>query len=203
MDMPLPLVFAVQQGIATVLKLDPQTASSLDAINGKVIRVNVTSPQMCFHLIVVDQSIEVEGAFDAEPDTIVTGSAVSLLSLRTKTDALYTGDVTITGDVQTGEQLRGIISGLDISISDTIAPITGDTIAHQVGQSVSQLTAWLSDTGTRLQKNTSEYLQEEVELLAPNSEINRFCAEVDELREQGDRLHARLHLLEQAKKSND
>ena len=203
MDMPLPLTLLVQQGIATALRLDPHTAQSLDTINGKVIRVDVTSPSMSFHLIVVDRGIEVEGAFDADPDTTITGSAADLLSLRTKTDALYTGAVKIDGDLQTSENLRSIISNVDIELADVLAPVTGDNIAHQLGRIGSQLTGWLTETGSQMQLNTSEYLQEEVNLVAPNSEIKRFCSEVDSLREQCDRFSARLVLLEKAKNTND
>jgi len=196
MDLPLPLVIAIQQGIATVLRLDPHTKQSLSSIDGKVIRVNVSSPALVFHLIVVDNMVDVEGSFDAEPDTTISGTASDLLSLRTKNDALYTGAVKISGDTSIGEQLRSIVSNIDIDIEDVIAPVTGDTIAHQIGRVGSSLNAWFSESRTSLKRNTSEYLQEEAEILAPNSEINRFCAEIDELREKADRLDARIRVLE-------
>jgi len=95
MHLPLPLAFAIQQGIATALRLDPHTKQSLSTINGKVIRVEITSPALVFHLIVVDNTVDVEGSFDAEPDTTISGTAADLLSLRSKNDALYTGAVKI------------------------------------------------------------------------------------------------------------
>lgn len=199
MDLPLPLAFAIEQGIATVLRLDPHTKDALASIEGSVVRVEVTSPVMVFHLIVLHGEIDVEGSFDAEPDTTISGSASDLLSLRRKNDALYTGDVKISGDMATGEKLRHLINNIDIDLEEIIAPITGDAIAHQLGRFGSQLGAWLNDTSASLKTNSSEYMQEEVQLLAPNSEAIRFCAEVDELREQADRIEARLSQLEQSK----
>jgi len=194
--LPVPLAFAVQQGISTVLRLDPHTRQALSSINGKVVRVAVTSPALVFHLIVIDGQVHVEGDFDDEPDTTISGSATDLLSLRKNNDALYSGRVNISGDMSTGEQLRNIIAGVDIDFEEIIAPVTGDAVAHQIGQIGAQLSAWFTDTGKSMNRNTSEYLQEEAEIVAPNSEVGRFCNEVDGLREQTDRLEARLSALD-------
>jgi len=180
---------------------DPHTKQALSAIDGKVIKVEVSSPSLVLHLIVVDNAIDVEGRFDAEPDTTISGNASDLLSLRTKNDALHTGAVKITGDMAVGEQLRSILSNIDIDLEEAIAPLTGDTIAHQIGRLGSSLGTWFSDTGTSMKRNSSEYLQEEAELLAPNSEATRFCAEVDELREQADRLNSRVRVIEKNQSS--
>jgi len=198
MDMPLPLAFAIEKGIESVLRLDPHLANSLENINGKVIRVDVTTPALSFHLIVVDKNVEVEGAFDAEPDTTITGSAADLLSLRSKSDALYTGAVKIEGELHTAEQLRTIIGQLDIELEDIVAPITGDAIAAQLGKFGQQLSSWFADSGNSFKQNTSEYFQEEAKVTAPNSEVERFCVEVGEVRQQCDRLSARLAVLEKA-----
>ncbi len=195
-NLPLPLAFAIERGIATVLQLDPHTKSALSAINGKVIRVEVTLPSLSFHLIVVDENIDVVGHFDDTPDTVIRGSATDLLSLRTANDALYTGAVKLSGDLETGESLRNIIGQVDIDLEDLIAPVTGDAVAHQLGRIGTSLGAWFADTSQSMKRNTSEYLQEEAQVLAPNTEIKRFGTEVDQLREQTDRLIARLSLLE-------
>lgn len=203
MYLPIPLVFAVQQGITAALKLDPHTKSSLSAIDSKVIRVEVVSPAFTFHLIVVDNDIQVEGEFDGDADVTLHGTAASLLSLRDKTDALYTGDVTIRGELETADQLKKILTGIDIQIEDIAAPITGDTIAHQIGRFGQQFGAWFSSSSSSFKQSTSDYLQEEAELLAPNSEVNRYCREVDEVREQADRLDARIAELERQKNNSD
>jgi len=143
MDLPLPLAFAIEQGIATALRLDPHTQNNLASIEGKVIRVEVTSPSVIFHLIVLDGAVDVEGAFDGEPDTTIAGSAGDLLSLRYKNDAMYTGAVKIGGDMSTGEQLRKLITNIDIDLEEIVAPLTGDAIAHQLGRFGSQFGSWL------------------------------------------------------------
>ncbi len=196
MDLPSPLAFAVQQGIATVLRLDPHTKKSLSQIDGKVIRINCTAPALTLHLFIMDNEVDVAGAFDDEPDTTITGSAAALLSLRQKNDALYKGEVTLSGDTETANKLRAILSSIDIDLEEVVAPITGDSIAHQLGRFGRQFSGWLGDTGSSFKQNTSEYLQEEIEILAPNSEIKRFCSEVEALREQADRLDAKIAVLE-------
>lgn len=198
MNLPMPLSILLQQGISAALQLDPETKQSLSKIDGKVIRVEMTAPAITFHLSIADQNVDVMGQFDAEPDTTITGSANALLSLRSANDALYKGDVKISGDMQTGEKLRHIIEAIDIEPADVLAPITGDTIAHQLGRAGKQFGLWANDAGNSFKRNSSEYLQEEAKLLAPNSEIKRFCSNVEDLNEATERLDARIAQLEKA-----
>ncbi len=192
MDLPTPLSILLQQGISTLLKLDPETKRALTKVDCKVIRVQVTSPALQFHLAIVDQHVNVMSQFDAEPDTTITGTASDLLSLRSSNSALYKGDVVLSGDVHTGEQLRDVIEGLDIDPEEIIAPITGDAFAHQAGRLGRQFSGWLNETGKSFQRNSSEYLQEEAQIIAPNSEVKHFCKEVDELQAATERLEARI-----------
>jgi len=114
-------------------------------------------------------------------------------------DALYTGDVRIEGDVGLGQTLKEILGSIDPDWQEAISPVLGDALTHRLDQMHSRLREWLTRTRDNFEQNTSDYLQEEIELLAPNSQVHRFCKEVDECRAHLDRLQARLSILESAK----
>ncbi len=197
MLLPLPLLFALQRGLDFALDNDELTRESLSSLDGKVICISVLQPSIKVYLLIVNRRIEIAREFDADVDTTIEGSISALLSLQKANDALYTKEVLITGDSHVANELKAIVSNIDIDFEELLSGLTGDTVAHQLGRLGRGFSSWLSGSSDSLQNNVSEYLQEEVEFLAPNSEVDRFCSDVDEVRSQYDRLQARIQLLEQ------
>jgi ubiquinone biosynthesis protein UbiJ len=196
MKLPLPIVVLVQQAVNSITRLDPDTSRALDRIDGKVIRIQVSDFDMDVTLSVVDRHVEVLRIFDGDVDTVVSGSLNNLLSLRESNDALYRGDVRIEGDMAVGQELRDILGAVHVDWEQLISPVLGDSAAQQLGQMGEQFTEWFKRSRSRVRQNSSDYLQEDAELLAVKGEVQRFCNEVDELRADVDRLEARLQLIE-------
>ena len=187
---------AIEQAIDALLQLDPQTRDRLLLLEGKLIAVNVTRPDLAFAISVVDQRVNVTGKVDTPADTTLTGSLSGFRSLSSGNEALYKGDVSIEGDLHVGQQLKDIIANLDPDWEEFLSPVLGDALVHQLALASQSISVWLDRTRSSLQQNTSEYLQEEAELVAPNSEICDFCLEVDVVRASTDRLEARVKRLE-------
>lgn len=195
MSIPLPLVFAIEQGIEAVLRLDPDTRQKLQAINGKCIKICVSSSRITVTLSVVDGKVHVIGGDDEQADTTISGSLSALRSLAHENDAVYRGDVAIEGDIGLGQSLKEIINDLDPDWEESISPLVGDSLAHHLGVQRLRFSAWLERTESAFKQNAGEYLQEEAEILAPNSQVRAFCNEIDELRAGSDRLEARVKKL--------
>ncbi len=196
MSLPTPLNVAIERAIEALLVLDPETRARLSSIDGKLIRINVTAPAVSLALSIVDGKVYVVGDADDTADTTITGSASALRSLTSGNDALYRGDVSIEGDLHTGQQLKAILGALDPDWEEFISPVLGDALTHRLGTLGRQFGDWLSRTRSSLQQNSRDYLQEEAELLAPESQVRHFCSEVDEVRAAADRLEARVRQVE-------
>jgi len=196
MDLPLPLRVTAERGIEALLRLDPETRERLGALDGKVIAIHVTLPELDIVLSIVDKHIYFIGVIDTPADTTLTGTLSALRSMSTGNDALYRGEVTVEGDIGTGQQLRQIVAELDPDWEAFLSPLVGDSLVHRAGVAGGLLSSWMKRTQEAMSQNTSEYLQEEVQLLAPNSEVNAYCAEVDDIRASVDRLDARVQQLE-------
>ncbi len=196
MSLPTPLNVAIEQAIEALLVLDPDTRARLAGIDGKLIRIVVTSPPLSLALSVVDGKVHVVGGADDSADTTITGSARALRSLSQGNDALYRGDVSIEGDLHTGQQLKEILAGLDIDWEEFLAPLLGDALTHRLGSLSRQFGNWVTRTRSSLQQNSRDYLQEETQMLAPESQVRHYCRDVDELRAAADRLEARVRQLE-------
>lgn len=195
-SLPFPVSVALEAAINATLRLDPETRERLSAIDGKSIRINVQRPSVSVLICIADEKVLVVNNSDETADATISGSLSALRSLSAGNDALYKGQVIIDGDIGVAQQLKEITAGLDPDWQDTISPLLGDTLTHRLDRAQRQFGEWFKRTRRTTQLNTSEYLQEEAELLAPNTEVRRFCNEVDELRSSADRLEARLKRLE-------
>ena len=204
MKLPLPLLITAEKAIAAALRMDPDTQSRLSAIDGKVIRLNVVNPQLSVLVSIADGHISLDQPLNDEhnesngvkPDTTISGSLRDLRSLMNSNDALFKGAVKIDGDIGVSHQLKQIVAQLDPDWQDAVSPYLGDGITHRLDVFQSGFTRWLRRTGEALRMNTGEYLQEEVELLAAESQVRVFSEDVDEVRAAADRLDARIRQLE-------
>jgi ubiquinone biosynthesis protein UbiJ len=195
-SIPSPINVAIEQGIQALLRLDPDTRDRLGRLEGKLIAVNVVQPNLEFVISVVDKRVNIIGQLDTPADTSLTGTLSAFKSLSSGNDALYKGEVKIEGDLHIGQELKEIVAKLDPDWEEFLSPMLGDTLVHQLAIASQSISSWLSRTRSSLEQNTSEYLQEEAELLAPNSEVHVFCLDVDAIRASADRLDARIKRLE-------
>ncbi|MGQ7846678.1 ubiquinone biosynthesis accessory factor UbiJ [Granulosicoccus sp. 3-233] len=196
MSLPTPLNVAIEQAIEALLVLDPETRARLSAIEGKLICIRVSAPALSLALSVVDGKVHVVGDADDAADTTISGSARALRSLTAGNEALYRGEVSIEGDLHTGQQLKDILAGLDPDWEEFMAPVLGDAVTHRLGTLGRQFGGWLTRTRSSLQQNSRDYLQEESQLLAVDTQVRDFCSQVDEVRAAVDRLAARVQRLE-------
>lgn len=208
MRLPNPLVQVLEKSIDTVLSMDPDTRMRLDAIDGKTLRVNMSEPSLCVLMSISDGSIQLTQPDEYEEseltvDTTISGSLADLRSLLDGNQAVYSGDVSIEGDIGTSQALKQIIAGLDPDWQDAVSPYIGDGLTHRLDMARVQLGGWLQRTRSGARLNSREYLQEELELLAPNTEVEWYCEQVDDLRASVDRMTARLQRLEAAQNKLD
>jgi|GEM_PF-3590519 len=137
---------AMEQGIDTLLRLDPITRQRLALIDARVIRVVVSSPPLEVTAVVTEGRVSVATEHDDEVDLTVTGSLAALRSLAGSQDALHTGDVTITGDLRVASHLREILSGIDPDWQELVSPVIGDTATHKLERAARDALQWVSVT---------------------------------------------------------
>ena len=176
-----------------------QALNRLQALQGKLIRLHITNPDMQFDILPTTERIRVSTDYVAEPDVTITGSALGFMRLATAEDsgkAMLAQGVTIAGDTGLGMQFSQILREVNIDWEELASRAVGDVMAHQLGQIARQSKGWLDDTAHAMRLNTQEYLQEEVRLVPAEAELKAYLDAVDDLRMDVDRLEARLKQLE-------
>lgn len=200
--LPTVVCASLEAAVNKVLRLDPDTVEKLATLAGKVIAVELRGLNVALYLIPEKSGLNIFSRFDGEPDTTLRGTplAMARMGLEKKAgDTLFAGDVEISGDVELGQSFREILDGLDIDWEEQLSLVTGDVVAHQVGNVVRGAVDWGRKTLEILSRDAAEYLQEESRDLPNPGEVENFLSDVDVLRTDVDRLEARVKRLESRK----
>lgn len=180
------------------LAMDPDTGNRLEPLDGRTIALELRGFDLVICLQVNAGRIAVLQEPETEPDTTLCGTPLGFARLGFGDDSattLFSGDVSITGDVETGQAFKAVLDELDIDWEEQLAGITGDIVAHQLGNAVRSADKWVRQGRTTLAQNLGEYLQEELRVVPTRIEIENFIADVDRLRMDLERLDARIRRL--------
>jgi len=188
---------ALEFAVNGALALDPETLRRLGQLEGRVVAVELREPTMQLFLAPHGGGLRLMGWFDGTADTTLSGGAASFLKLA-RGGSLASGEITIRGDVELGREFQRIFATLDLELEEHLSRLTGDVIAHELGNLARGFTAWTQRAGETLRRSTRDYLQEESGILPTRVEVEAFTRAVEALRADADRLEARLkHLRRQ------
>lgn len=180
------------------LALDPEMLDKMAAFSGKVIKLDILGLNKELYLFPDARGVQVSMQYDGEADTILRGSLISLFKMGMVSNAanmLLKGEVEISGDTRLGHQFKNVFSQMDIDWSEPLAKLVGDAAAYQIQQAGKQIGRWGKDTASSVSTSFSEYLQEESRDVVTETELQMFNDEVDKLRNDIDRLAAKLQQL--------
>jgi ubiquinone biosynthesis accessory factor UbiJ len=142
-----------------------------------------------------NSSAAVEAA--AVADAEIIGGPLSLLALAGDAPeaVLQRGDVQIRGDVDLAQKFRELALLLRPDIEEEVSKVIGDVPAHHLGRFARAAFGWTRNAASTTAQNVAEYFAHERQHLVPRAEADQLLKGVDILRENVDRLEARIDLL--------
>lgn len=163
-------------------------------------RVVITSPDLGLNLsFEFDQELVKLNTRDGEgADCVIAGSPLTLLRLAGSDPqaAFRDGSANIDGDALIGQTFQKFLKYARPDWEEELSRLVGDVAAHQLVRGFNSLLDWGRQSSQSMARNAAEYFQEESRDLPSASEAQRFMCEVDDLREQADRVEARIARLE-------
>ena len=201
MKIPATFLTAIEKAINRYLALDPVSLERLSSYRDKTVAVEISGLDFTFYILIKDKGVVV---FQQEPDEIDTwliGTPVSLMKMGLSNKAveteniLFSGEVEIRGDVELGQALKTVFNEIDVDPEEQLSKITGDVVAHQVGNLVRGGMQWGRNSLQTLELDLAEYLQEEIHFVPRREEVDSFLSAVDQLRSDVDRMEARVKRL--------
>lgn len=192
------LIGALEATLNQYLALDQDSGYFLAPLAGKVIAVTIQPFDETIYLCPTADSIQCLDQFPAQPDTCLTGSiwALGLIGISsTPMRSVFSGEVKIEGDMQTGRKFQELFAKLDIDLEEKLSHVTGDIIAHKIANFFRAGQSWGKDSIETFKLNAAEFLQEETRDLPAKPEADIYYAQVDQLRTDFDRLQSRIERL--------
>jgi len=177
------------------LVLDPEAPLKLKAFDGKLISIEIRGPNKNLYLSIHDSNVIVVQDIDTEPDTIISGSPAALFKLGLHRDSaplLFAGEVEIRGDTRLGRQFKALLATMEIDWEEHLSRLTGDIAAHRIVGLFNEFGIWSRSASSNFTDDMGEYLQEESRDVVSGAEIDMFNQQVDKLRNDADRLEARI-----------
>lgn len=195
----------LEQALNAALALDPKTGERLTRMEGKVIALELSGIGIKLYLQPADGGLRLMGHFDGQADTTLRGAPLSMLRMSSGRtgEGMFRGGVEIDGDVELATRFQRVLEKLDVDWEEHLSRLSGDIVAHQLGNAVRGLFSWGQRSSEHLGDDLADYLQEEQEVLPVGWEVNEFIDSVDALRSDVDRLEARVKRLLRMLESED
>ena len=202
----LPLVLSgLEKALNAYLQLDPESIKRLSNIENKIIKIEITDWNLAFFVLPSRTEVRLSNTCKNEPDIIIASTFFSLFKVgfaKGKGSTLFENAVEIRGNTDFGEEVRGVLSNIDIDWEEHLSKITGDIIAHKIGvevRRVKDIGRFITDA---LRENIRDYLQIETQFIPTLEEVDYFMQSVIHLQYDVERAEAQInHLLLSSKKN--
>lgn len=134
-----------------------------------------------------DEEIEVA-------DVVLSGTPLELRRLMfvDREASIRSGRVTFSGDIETAERFRDLLLVARPDLEGRLTAWLGEPAAFQLTNFARDLRDWVVDSADDIADRASEYLQDEARHVPTPEEVNEFCAAVDDVATDVERLEARI-----------
>ncbi len=201
---PNPLLVVLGRALESALNravaLDDETQQRLKALNGRAIAIDFSGIGVAMRIAVENDRLQVGPAFAADADLKLRASPASFLALafrRGESTALPAGKVEISGDAELARRIEKLVRNFQPDIEEAFTRVFGDVIGYQIAQAFKRAFDWSRESAKNLLQDSADFLRDESRDLVAPAEMEQFLDEVDTLRDDTDRLEARIARLSQ------
>jgi len=167
-------------------------------LDGKTVAIRVRDTALAMYFVFDQDIVTLATEFDADPDVVITGSLVTLARMAggAGAQAIRDGDIDLTGDAATAQRFQTLLDHAKPDVEEELSRVIGDVAAHQLAEFARGVGNWARGARSTMGDNIREYLQEERRDLPTRYEVEQFSQRVGELRDDVERIAARLKRLE-------
>ena len=180
------------------LAADPEVQERLEEVEGARVRIVVLPLSRPIEVAFSGNRIEVSRPEDSEDEegagVVISGSGSALAAFlleRGARDSLPPG-LSVRGDLALATRLVRLARCYRFDWEEVLSRYLGDAAAHETARLSRAAGRWGLAAADTLARDVAEYLSEESGLVAGTAALARFCDAVDELRDDVERLEARI-----------
>jgi ubiquinone biosynthesis protein UbiJ len=172
-----------------LLRANEWARAALKLHAGKVARFHC--PPFDTRLAVLDSGEVAPAPAGAVPDLVLTLSPGLMLRIAARDETTWR-DIRIDGDTALADTINHLWRHLRWDAEADLSRVFGDIAAHRMAESGRTLQRWAQTSGDNLTRSAAEYWTEEQPLIAARTDVSRFNADVDQLRDDVARLDKRI-----------
>jgi ubiquinone biosynthesis protein UbiJ len=190
------------------IQFDARTAARLKVLNGQGLYLEITDLKLGFTIFFTENGIQLQKESELlsnnnewHPRKAISvrifAPLVALMSFAGSRDikqAMERGLI-MEGDMETASEIQHFMTDLNIDWEEMLSRCTGDVVAHQFFNFFKKAKRKKRETLDSLYSSSSDFLQEELKLLPTASEVENFNQSVDNLRDELERMEARIQVL--------
>jgi len=169
-----------------------------EKLDGTIVAVRVRDTSLAAWFVVHNDYLELTADCDDDPDVVITGSIITLARMAGEpgVGALRDGSLELTGDAHLADDFQRLLEFAKPDLEEELSNVVGDAAAHRLGEIARGVSGWASNARSTMGANIREYLQEESRDAPSRYEVDRHARNVDTLRDDVDRLEARINRLQ-------
>ena len=188
----------IESLVNRLLACDPEALHALAKLADRVILLKIQPAGFNIYIVPTKQGLSLKTAHDQAAEVTIEGTLFVFLGML-KSAKFGAGNLTMSGDVGLAQQFQLILKSIEIDYEEHLASITGDPIAHKLGNVFAAAGQLFQETGRTLIADVSEYFIFEKQILLDKSELAEYTSAVDHLRDRVARLQQRIQRLEKSR----
>ncbi|HUK01860.1 MAG TPA: SCP2 sterol-binding domain-containing protein [Steroidobacteraceae bacterium] len=178
------------------LPRSPRARELCAELTGRTVAIEVRGIAH-FTLLSNGSTLELRAGAPAGPAAQVSAGLSGWLTLlRAQPVAPHPGQFEISGDPEVAQRMRELLRLLRPDLEEELSLAIGDVPAHQLARVTRMTFEWGQRAGNTALRNLAEYLAHERSDLISRPEGRQLLEGTESLREDVDRLEARIALLE-------
>lgn len=164
---------------------------------GTVAAVRVSNSALAMYFTISEDEVALTSTTTIDPDVALSGSILTLARVAggSEDEAIRDGSLELIGDAEQAQKFQKLLAFAKPDFEEELSAFIGDSAAHGLGQAMRSARRWARNARTTMGANVREYLQEESRDVPSRYEAERFAAKVNTLRDDVDRLAARVDRL--------
>lgn len=174
-------------------------ARSLAAdLNGATVAIRARDTALNTYFTFRDDRVALNTEYGDDPDVVISASFITLIRMLGGSGeaAIRDGDVELAGDAATAQRFQKLLNYAKPDVEEELSRMIGDVAAYRFGELARGLGNWAREARSTMGNNVREYLQEESRDLPTRYEVDRFGVRLGVLRDDVERLAARLRRVE-------
>lgn len=196
-SLPTPALGATEIALNRYLGSDTRALALCEEIAGRALELRFSDLGLRLVFIAERHGMQLRGALEGEADVCLTGaaSAFGRILFSGGREGITGGGLRIEGDVGVAQRFADLFASVDFDITDFVDARLGPVPAYFVGKGLQQARALFSRAAREFPEQTAEYLREETRDVIGAWEHEKFVTEVETLRDDAERLGARVRRL--------